>query len=63
MQLGQPIKTVVSPAVLDAVATGDVKPTKLEWQGPVKGKVGNGQAVFYTMDVSQARTPCCCLLA
>ena len=53
-KLGSPIKTVVSPAVLNTVSSGDFQSTPLAWQGPQKGKVGNGQAVFYTLDLSQA---------
>ena len=52
-KLGHPIKTVVSPVVMDAVKDKNVQSTPLEWGVPLKGKVGNGQAVFYALDITQ----------
>jgi hypothetical protein len=52
-KLGHPIKTVVSPAVMDAVKDRNIAATQLEWDVPLKGRVGNGQAVFYKIDISQ----------
>lgn len=52
-KLGHPIKTVVSPVVMDAVKDRNVAATPLEWGTPHKGKVGNGQAVFYSVDIKQ----------
>jgi hypothetical protein len=51
-KLGQPIKTVVSPSVHDTVSSGTLSPTPLPWHVPQKGRVGNGQAVFYTLDLT-----------
>ena len=52
-KLGHPIKTVVSPVVMDAVKDRNVAATPLDWGTPQKGKVGNGQAVFYTVNITQ----------
>ena len=52
--MGQPIKTVVSPKVLNEVSTGTFAATPLEWQGPIKDKVSKSHAVYYTKDISQA---------
>ena len=54
-KLGHPIKTVVSPVVMDAVKDKNVQATPLEWGVPLKGKVGNGQAVFYALHITQAQ--------
>lgn len=52
-KLGHPIKTVVSPTVLDAVKQPSALTTApLEWGVPVTGKVGNGQAMFYVLDIA-----------
>jgi hypothetical protein len=53
-KLGSDVRTVVAPAVLDAAASGAVEATALAWQGPLKGRVGNSAAAFYTIDLSQA---------
>lgn len=52
-KLGHPIKTVVSPAVMDAVKDRNIASVPLEWGIPLKGRVGNGQAVFYFLDITQ----------
>lgn len=52
-KLGHPIKTVVSPAVMDSVKDKNVEHIPLEWGTPLKGRVANGQAVFYSLDISQ----------
>lgn len=52
-KLGHPIKTVVSPAVLDAVKMPSALQTApLDWGVPAIGRVANGQAVFYVLEIS-----------
>jgi hypothetical protein len=52
-KLGQPVKTVVAPAVLEAVSSGNVSTSHLEWGAAVKGRVATGQAAFYTLFLTQ----------
>ena len=52
-KLGHPIKTVVSPSVLDAVKSPSALQTSpLQWGEEATGRVGNGQALFYVLDIS-----------
>lgn len=52
-KLGHPIKTVVSPSVLDAVKSPSaLQTTPLQWGEEATGRVGNGQALFYVLDIS-----------
>ena len=51
-KLGQPIKTVVPPEILEAVASGSINPTPLEWATTHEGRVPCGQAVFYSIQLS-----------
>lgn len=48
-KLGQPVRTVVPPAVLEAVANDAVATTLLPWDAPQKGKVATSQAMFYNL--------------
>jgi hypothetical protein len=52
-KLGQPVKTVVAPSVLEAVSTGNVATKLLEWGTPAKGKVATSQAAFFTLFLTQ----------
>lgn len=51
-KLGAPIKTIVSPTVLEQVQTGQVQSAELSWGVPATGRVANGQAVYYTLDIN-----------
>lgn len=50
-KLGAPVKTVVSAKVLDAVAAKDLTAAPLPWGAALTGRVANGQAAFYSVDI------------